>query len=196
MNKHQKRYKLVVFGASRIGKTSTILQFIGGRFIETYQPSGDETYQKTIQIDNKRVEIDISDVCVSEESKGSTHYYIRTRDGFILMYSITSRYSFDLIQDIHNEIYRIRDKEMNEHIPCIIVGNKSELTEEREVGTEEGMKYSESVRCHFIESSAKRNENINEIFEIITKDVIKYKENNNQIESSNEEIKQKGCFIV
>ncbi|EDR24964.1 hypothetical protein, conserved [Entamoeba dispar SAW760] len=183
MNKHQKRYKLVVFGASRIGKTSTILQFIDGRFIETYQPSGDETYQKTIQIDNKRVEIDISD-------------YIRTRDGFILMYSITSRYSFDLIQDIHNEIYRIRDKEMNEHIPCIIVGNKSELTEEREVGTEEGMKYSESVQCHFIESSAKRNENINEIFEIITKDVIKYKENNNQIESSNEEIKQKGCFIV
>ncbi|GAB1221783.1 hypothetical protein ENUP19_0084G0032 [Entamoeba nuttalli] len=121
---------------------------------------------------------------------------MKQSDGLLLIYSITSKESFEQMKRIYEEIYRVKDVDKNEVLPIIMVGNKCDLENERQVMKEEGIEYADSVKCPFIECSAKTSENINQIFEIITRNVFEYKysteEESWKIEKHK---KEKGCCL-
>ncbi|EDR23686.1 hypothetical protein, conserved [Entamoeba dispar SAW760] len=190
-------YKLVTLGKNSSGKTSVLIQFVSGHFVTIYDPGIEEAYVKVIQVDNSSIKLEIYDTYV-DEFVALRDQYIKYGDGFVLIYSITSKESFEEIKGIYEEIYRVKHKDKNEPIPIIIVGNKCDLENEREVTKEEGMNYADNINCPFIECSAKTNENINQIFEIITRNILeqKYQREEEEIWTIKKPQREKGCCVV
>ncbi|GAB1224103.1 hypothetical protein ENUP19_0173G0005 [Entamoeba nuttalli] len=197
MSLNQQTCKLVVFGSNfEVGRSSVILRFVLEKFVESYDPTLDDTFTKELQIEDETVKLQIFDTVNTTDYDAWRVFNIRTGDGFILIYSITSKESFEEMKGIYEWIYRVKDKDENEVIPIIVVGNKCDLENERQVTKEEGIEYADSIKSPFIESSAKTNENINQIFDIITRNVLEYKsyseEENWKIEKHK---KEKGCCL-
>ncbi|CAG8721834.1 30782_t:CDS:1, partial [Gigaspora margarita] len=82
-------------------------------------------------------------------------------DGFLIVYSIATRSSFEKIERFHDQITRIKD---TEQIPIVLVGNKSDKITEREVSREEGINMARRLKCAFIETSAKYGVNVDRAF--------------------------------
>lgn len=89
---------------------------------------------------------------------------MRNGDGFLVVYSIIAPSSFGEIPDIIELIRRVRDAEKASDIPMILLGNKADLKEAREVTAEQGEKLAEKYRIKFYETSAKTRTNIEEAF--------------------------------
>jgi GTPase KRas protein len=86
---------------------------------------------------------------------------MRTGQGFILVFAITSRSSFDEIQTFREQILRVKDRDK---VPMVLLGNKCDLESERQVTTGEGQDLAKSYGCPFFESSAKTRVNVEESF--------------------------------
>lgn len=115
--------------------------------------------------------------------------YMRTGEGFLLVYSITSRNSFEEISTFHQQILRVKDKDS---FPVIVVANKCDLEFERQVGmngtfiqsltsvgiclssTAEGRDLAKHFGCRFIETSAKQRINVDEAFSNLVREIRKY----------------------
>lgn len=96
---------------------------------------------------------------------------MRTGEGFLLVYSITSRNSFDEITTFHQQILRVKDKD---YFPVIVVANKSDLDHERQVDSREGQVLAEQFQCRFIETSAKARRNVDEAFHELVREIRRY----------------------
>jgi GTPase KRas protein len=94
--------------------------------------------------------------------------YMRTGQGFVLVYAITSRSSFDEIQTFREQILRVKDKD---RVPIVLVGNKCDLESERQVTTGEGQDLAKSFGCPFFESSAKARINVEESFFSVVREI-------------------------
>jgi len=86
---------------------------------------------------------------------------MREGEGFLLVYSITDRDSFDMISVMHQQLLRVKD---TESVPLVLVGNKCDLEPERRVDVHEGRHIARELGCHFVETSAKLGTNVGETF--------------------------------
>jgi GTPase KRas protein len=107
--------------------------------------------------------LEVLDTAGQEEYTALRDQWIRDGDGFLLVYSITSRSTFDRVRKFIDQISRVKDLEAY-NIPIMIVGNKSDKTMEREVNVSEGMQLAQSLKCGFLEASAKTGINVEESF--------------------------------
>ncbi|KAG5460901.1 MAG: ras family-domain-containing protein, partial [Olpidium bornovanus] len=89
-------------------------------------------------------------------------------EGFLLVYSITSRATFERIEQFREQILRVKDVDS---IPLIVVGNKCDKVAEREVAREEGLALAKKMRCEFIESSAKSCVNVDKAFYTVVRQI-------------------------
>lgn len=96
-----------------------------------------DSYRKQCVIDDEVALLDVLDTAGQEEYSAMREQYMRTGEGFLLVYSITSRQSFEEIQQFQQQILRVKDRD---YFPIIIVGNKCDLEAEREV-TKQGAQY-------------------------------------------------------
>lgn len=94
-----------------------------------------DSYRKQCVIDDEVALLDVLDTAGQEEYSAMREQYMRTGEGFLLVYSITSQQSFDEIQTFQQQILRVKDKD---YFPIIVVGNKCDLEAERQVSTEGG----------------------------------------------------------
>ena len=115
--------------------------------------------------------LDILDTAGQEEFSALRDTYMRQGDGFIIVYAIDNETSFEETRKLHAQMIKIKEK----RYPCILVANKCDLEETRVISKEMGMKLAEELGCLFIESSAKTNVNINEIFVNLVKEIQKQK---------------------
>ena len=144
-----REYKLVVVGGGGVGKSCLTIQLIQSHFVDEYDPTIEgvlptsslwqtprssqcisDSYRKQCVIDDEVALLDVLDTAGQEEYSAMREQYMRTGEGFLLVYSITSRQSFDEIQTFQQQILRVKDKD---YFPIIIVGNKCDLDGEREV---------------------------------------------------------------
>ncbi|KAI9512973.1 ras-related protein [Russula earlei] len=88
-------------------------------------------------------------------------HYMLDGEGFLLVFSVTERDSFGLIEGYHQQILRVKD---TESVPIVLVGNKSDLEQERRVDTVEGQRIAAELGCRFVETSAKFGINVTETF--------------------------------
>ncbi|CAG8647485.1 4233_t:CDS:2 [Gigaspora margarita] len=96
-----------------------------------------------------------------EEYTALRDQWIRDGEGFLLVYSISSRSTFERVERFHDQITRVKD---TEPVPLMLVGNKCDKITEREVSREEGMNMARRLKCDFIESSAKTCVNVERAF--------------------------------
>ncbi|KAF1817142.1 ras-domain-containing protein [Eremomyces bilateralis CBS 781.70] len=170
-SKFLREYKLVVVGGGGVGKSCLTIQLIQAHFVDEYDPTIEDSYRKQCVIDDEVSLLDILDTAGQEEYSAMREQYMRTGEGFLLVYSITSRQSFEEIMTFQQQILRVKDKD---YFPIIVVGNKCDLEGEREVSTQEGAQLARQFGCQFIETSAKSRKNVEEAFYEIVREIRRY----------------------
>ncbi|XP_076841014.1 GTP-binding protein Di-Ras1b [Brachyhypopomus gauderio] len=155
-------YRVVVFGAGGVGKSSLVLRFVKGTFRDTYIPTVEDTYRQVISCDKSVCTLQITDTTGSHQFPAMQRLSISKGHAFILVYSITSRQSLEELKPIYQQILAIKGG--IENIPIMLVGNKSDETQ-REVETSDGETQAATWKCAFMETSAKTNHNVTELFQ-------------------------------
>ncbi|KAG9396047.1 Small GTPase superfamily [Carpediemonas membranifera] len=163
--------KVVVMGSGGVGKSAMTVRFVKGKFVAKYDPTIQDFYKKQVECDGEAILLDILDTAGQEEYSSLRDQYMRDAHGFVLVYSITSSASFDDCRTLREQILRVKEK-AGEEIPLILVGNKSDLDEERAVSDEEGKALAEEFGCLFIETSAKEDINVEQTFMDLTTKVL------------------------
>jgi len=163
-----KSYKIVVIGAGGVGKSCFTIQLISGTFVETYDPTLEDSYRKQMTIDGEESILNIYDTAGQEDFSAVRDQYIRIGEGFICMYSITTEASFQEVTNLRDKLCNITEEK--DH-PVVLVGNKADLEEDREVPTKDGQELAQSFGWKFMEASAKTKTNVVEAFEEIVKSI-------------------------
>ncbi|CAN9148805.1 unnamed protein product [Alternaria alternata] len=165
-------YKLVVLGDGGLCLN---------HFVETYDPTIEDSYRKQVQIDGQSCMLEVLDTAGQEEYIALRDQWIRDGEGFVLVYSISSRSSFARIQRFHSQIQRVKETAMAGsptypgspisasapmfgQAPVMLVGNKCDRVTEREVSTQEGQALAKELGCDFVEASAKNCVNVEKAF--------------------------------
>ncbi|KAH7047912.1 small G-protein Ras2 [Linnemannia elongata] len=154
-------YKLVVLGDGGVGKTALTIQLCLNHFVETYDPTIEDSYRKQVVIDDQSCVLEVLDTAGQEEYTALRDQWIRDGEGFLLVYSIAARSTFDRIRRFRDQIVRVKD---SENVPLMLVGNKCDKLAEREVTRDEGALMAKSLRCEFTETSAKTCVNVERSF--------------------------------
>ncbi|KAM6106078.1 GTP-binding protein Di-Ras2 [Pterocles gutturalis] len=156
-------YRVVVFGAGGVGKSSLVLRFVKGTFRESYIPTIEDTYRQVISCDKSICTLQITDTTGSHQFPAMQRLSISKGHAFILVYSITSRQSLEELKPIYEQICQIKGDV--ESIPIMLVGNKNDENQNREVDSSEGEAMAKKWKCAFMETSAKLNYNVKELFQ-------------------------------
>ncbi|ESN90746.1 hypothetical protein HELRODRAFT_70655 [Helobdella robusta] len=156
-------YRVVVFGAGSVGKSSLVLRFVRGTFRDNYVPTIEDTYRQVISCNKQVCTLQITDTTGSHQFPAMQRLSITKGHAFILVYSITSRQSLEELKPIFQEIVQI--KSSTDDIPIMLVGNKSDEAAMREVATNEGASLAKQWKSAFMETSAKTNHNVQELFQ-------------------------------
>lgn len=139
--------------------------------VDTHANVQPDSYRKQCMIDDEVALLDVLDTAGQEEYAAMREQYMRTGEGFLLVYSIDSKQSFDEIKTFQQQILRVKDKD---YFPIIIVGNKCDLEQDRVVSKEEGMALARSFGCKFMETSAKARINVESAFYELVREIRKY----------------------
>ncbi|XP_022300377.1 ras-related protein Rap-1b-like isoform X3 [Crassostrea virginica] len=156
-----REYKLVVLGSGGVGKSALTVQFVQNIFVEKYDPTIEDSYRKQVEVDGQQCMLEILDTAGTEQFTAMRDLYMKNGQGFLLVYSITAQSTFNDLQDLREQILRVKD---TDDVPMILVGNKSDLEDERVVGKDQGNGLAHMFRCEFMETSAKKKINVNEVF--------------------------------
>ena len=154
-------YKIVVVGSGGVGKSALTVQYCFNHFLEAYDPTIEDQHTKQTMIDNEVAYLEITDTAGQEEYSAMRPTYFRSGEGFILVYSITDRGSFENVVALYEEILRTKDSDSE---PGVLVGNKLDLEKQRVVSTDEGADLAKSIGLDFVEVSVKKLVNNQEPF--------------------------------
>ncbi|AMD22707.1 HHL063Wp [Eremothecium sinecaudum] len=155
-------YKLVVLGAGGVGKSCLTVQFVQGEYLDTYDPTIEDSYRKTMEIDDKTFDLEILDTAGVAQFTAMRELYIKSGMGFLLVYSVTDRQSLDELMELREQILRIKD---SKRVPMVLVGNKADLHHERIISVDEGIEVSSDWgKVPFYETSALLKSNVDEVF--------------------------------
>mmetsp|Transcript_27509 Transcript_27509/g.30635 ORF Transcript_27509/g.30635 Transcript_27509/m.30635 type:complete len:150 (+) Transcript_27509:207-656(+) len=132
----------------------------------------EDIYRKVMKVDEAELFLNIFDTAgrIQDYSVQRDHF-IGKRDGFVLVYSITNRESFEFVVPYFEEFHEARGKT----IPILLIGNKSDREDDRKVSTKEGQELADHYGCMFFETSAKDNTNIDESFHTILHAILELK---------------------
>ncbi|KAF5646506.1 uncharacterized protein FTJAE_2044 [Fusarium tjaetaba] len=145
--------------------------FVNPDLSEHFDPSEKDTYRRQCVIDNQVACIDVIDTTGQEEYSAMLQQYMRTVEGFMLVYSVTSRQSFEAITTYYHQILKLKDKD---HFPMIIVGIQCFPESLREVKTQEGESLANQLGCIFVEVDAKSSIKVEAAFFDLVREVRRY----------------------
>lgn len=170
MNYNIRPFKILLLGDSNVGKSSLLLRYTENIYVDD-NPStiGIDFRVRSINIDGKQIKLQIWDASGQERFRSIASSYYRGCDGIILVYDITNRKSFD---NLKNWILDINSRSIS--LPeIIIIGNKSDLEDKREVSYDDGWQFSHELGYEFFEISTKNSVgNINTIFSSIAEAIL------------------------
>ena len=179
-------FKYIIIGDANVGKSNLLLRFSYGEFREEYQVTiGVEFGAKNVQIRDQTYRVQIWDTTGQENYRSITRNYYKNSACALLVYDITKRESFNNINTWIEECKNQTAKT----IFLVLVGNKSDLENQREVSVEEGQELAEKLGIPFFESSAKTGKNVNEIFQNSAEEIAK------KIEQDYYELDSEDCGI-
>ena len=176
--------KLVLIGDSFVGKTNIMSKYLKNEFHEDSKATvGVEFGSKKFEIEGVSIKAQIWDTAGQERYKSITNAYYKGSKGAFIVYDISRKTTFE---NVDKWIGELKDN-ASEDVHIMIVGNKSDLEDKREVNTEEVAKKAEQYKIAFCETSALKGKNIEFAFESLVNEITKNVENERKTEVKTEE---------
>ena len=161
-------FKVVLVGDMSVGKTNIIAKYLKNDFSEDYKTTiGVEFHSKIAKVEGHVVKAQIWDTCGQERFKSITDSYYRGAKGAFVVYDITRKNTFESVDSWISALRSAADKNLN----IIIIGNKSDLEDQRQVETEQGEEKAQNNEAAFMETSAYSGDNIDKAFDNMITDV-------------------------
>ena len=194
---YDQKIKIMILGETLVGKTAIITRYTKKVFGENYLTTvGIDFQNKQLNINGKKINVEIWDTAGQERFRNIAKTYFQSSDGFLLVYDITSKDSFNKLNDWYDQI----KLSAPENSKCIIAGNKSDLEEKRQVKKEEGEKFASDNNLKFYETSAKDDKNINIVFELLSNEIVndektikRNKRSSQVLKKKNAKVEKKNC---
>ena len=170
MSKDEFLYKILILGDTNVGKTGFLTRYIDNYFKEVILSASTMDYKlKSVQMeDGSTVKLQIWDTAGRERFRSVTKSFYKGAHGMILIFSVNDIKSFD---NIRSWISSLKE-EINEKVPIILVGNKIDC-KDRTIDKSEGEELANEFNIKYYECSAKTGENINLVFDELTKEMVK-----------------------
>ncbi|KAI9496903.1 ras family-domain-containing protein [Zychaea mexicana] len=154
-------FKLLLIGSSGVGKTCLLMRFADGKYPEQYASTiGVDFKEKTIHIADERVKLQIWDTAGQERFRSIVSSYYKGAHGIFVVYDVTNHSTFDDVKLWLRDI----EKHASDDVCKLLIGNKCDILEDREVTTAEGKELADSLGIPFLETSAKESANVSEAF--------------------------------
>lgn len=166
----QREYHIVVLGSGGVGKSCLTAQFVQNVWIESYDPTIEDSYRKQIEVDGRHVILEILDTAGTEQFTAMRELYMKTGQGFLLVFAITSASSFHELAELREQIKRIKE---DDNVPMVLVGNKSDLEEDRAIPRPRAFATSREWNTPYFETSARRRANVDEAFVDLCRQIIR-----------------------
>ncbi|KAI1184878.1 ras-domain-containing protein [Nemania serpens] len=167
---NSREYHVVVMGAGGVGKSCLTAQFVHNEWIESYDPTIEDSYRTHMTIDQRQIVLEILDTAGTDQFVAMRDLYMKTGQGFLLVFSITSPSSLEEIAGLRDEIIRIKD---DENVPIVICGNKADLEEQRAVPRARGFEVSQRWGAPYYETSARNKTNVDEVFTDLCRQILR-----------------------
>ncbi|KAK5970681.1 Ras protein let-60 [Trichostrongylus colubriformis] len=180
-------YKLVVVGDGGVGKSALTIQLIQNHFVEEYDPTIEDSYRKQVVIDGETCLLDILDTAGQEEYSAMRDQYMRTGEGFLLVFAVNESKSFENVANYREQIRRVKD---SDDVPMVLVGNKCDLAQ-RAV---DGRTVSDAARAYgipMVDTSAKTRMGVDDAFYTLVREIRRHRERNRDAPR-----KKKKCSIL
>jgi len=145
--------KIAVAGAPGVGKSALTVRFLTKRYIGEYDHQSDTRYKHEILVDGDPVIFEICDTCPKNLSDLPPAETMTWADGFVLVYSITDRSSFNYVKQVWQHVQDLRGTHGKE-VPMVLLGNKGDMVHLRQVSSEEGEILAKDFDCNFGEVAA------------------------------------------
>ena len=167
-------YKFLILGESNVGKTSILLRYIDNTFkYSDISTCGIDVKVKYVSCNNKKIKLNIWDTAGQERFRGLTKNYFRGAHGFIFIYDITNKESFDKLKGWMKDA---KEKIQNDDsYKMIIVGNKKDCENKREIEFQTLKEFGEEKKVNYFEVSAKTGEGIDKVFNDFVHELLKFK---------------------
>jgi len=160
-NNPLRKFKLVFLGEQSVGKTSLITRFMYDSFDNTYQATiGIDFLSKTMYLEDRTVRLQLWDTAGQERFRSLIPSYIRDSTVAVVVYDVTNSNSF---QQTSRWIDEVRS-ERGSDVIIMLVGNKTDLADRRQISIEDGEQKAKEFNVMFIETSAKAGYNVKQLF--------------------------------
>ncbi|XP_045148033.1 GTP-binding protein Di-Ras3 isoform X1 [Echinops telfairi] len=160
--KRCKDYRVVVLGSSGVGKSALVQRWVRGTFRDNYLPTIEDTYRQVMSCNNSVGALHITDTTGSHRYPGLKRLAIAKGHAFILVYSVTKKQTLEELKAFYELIREIKGTNMQK-CPIVLVGAKCDESR-RELTMRDGAIYALEWNCTFVETSAKTDFNIKELF--------------------------------
>lgn len=145
-------YKVSLLGSLGVGKSALTVKFITRRFINEYDPTLEDTYTKEDVIDNQMIIVKVMDT--AHEDSENLERYLRWSDAVVVVYSITSKQSYQRAKGLLQEIAELQKTKEIHECPVVLLGNKNEMERYRQVSKLDGAALAKQYACSYHEVSA------------------------------------------
>lgn len=157
----------MVVGAGGVGKSALTIQLIQNHFVDEYDPTIEDSYRKQVVIDGETCLLDILDTAGQEEYSAMRDQYMRTGEGFLCVFAVNNRRSFEEINSFRQQIKRVKDAD---EVPMVLVGNKCDLPQ-RTVQTMDANELAASYGIPYMETSAKTRQGVEDAFYTLVREI-------------------------
>ena len=162
--------RIVVLGGGGVGKSALTIRFVTKNYVKDYDPTIEDSYQKQVKIDDQMMMLNILDTAGQEEFVALQDQWMRQGKGFMLVYDLTNRSTFDEVALLYDKVLRAKDKDK---VPLVLVANKCDLEAHRAVPRSAGEQLAAKWGCPFYETSAKELINNETCFIDLVREMIK-----------------------
>lgn len=142
-----------------------------GVYVESYDPTIEDSYRKQIEVDGRACDLEILDTAGVAQFTAMRELYIKSGKGFLLVYSVTDESSLQELVALREQVQRIKD---SDDVPMVLIGNKCDLEEDRKLSIEDGIKVSkEWGEVPFYETSARYKTNVDDAFVDVVRQIMR-----------------------
>ena len=167
MEIEREQMKILVLGAGAVGKTCLTLQYVRNEFVCGYTPTIEEVYETPTKVEDSLYLLQILDTAGTDECGIMREQFYHQCDGYLLVFSVTDRFSLQEIKEMQNEIKR----QTRRSIPFLVVGNKMDLSDSRKISSDEGETIASVLGGDYIETSAKFHINVDRVFHTLVRKI-------------------------